>query len=111
MNHVSSDCREAALSEEAKKHLCEALTNEDCAQGAVINWSSEVLRNYGQMMPLPLSGLTAAFLNCFINGIMTGIDVSNLKVPKEDARLAIGANCLEAVDRTLDQLRGGKTDE
>jgi len=110
MNH-KKDCREAALSEEAKKCLCEELKDEDCAEGTRINWAADVIWEFGSRMPVQMTALTAAFMHCYITGRLAGVDFSKLKVSEEDARMAIGASCYEAVEKTLDRLCGGKTDE
>ena len=99
------------LPEDAKRSIFENLTNEDCAEGTRINWAADVIWDFGCKMPFQMTALTAAFMHCYINGTLAGVDLSRLKVSEEDARLAIGASCYEAVEKTLDRLCGGKTDE
>lgn len=107
----NNDCREVALFEEATKSLCEALTDEDCAEGTRTNWAADVIWDFGCRIPVQMSALTATFMHCYINGIMAGLGLSKLKVSEEDARMAIGVSCYDAVDKTLENLCRGKNDE
>lgn len=107
----NTDCREVALSEEAKKCLCEESTAEGRAEGTGINWVADVLWELGRKMPVQLTTLTAAFMHCYISGIMSGVNPSEFKVPEEGVRMAIGASCYEATEKALARLCGGKDDE
>ncbi|MBO4357808.1 MAG: hypothetical protein J5813_06570 [Candidatus Methanomethylophilaceae archaeon] len=100
--------RKQPLPERSLEDLCDQLTEEDIACNVGVQWATDVLLERASSLPLPLDVLTAAFLNCFIEGILAGVDTTGISI--EEARIKMGIRCFEGVDIALHEARGGKDD-